>query len=140
MARTLWISIVTTALLTTAVAAHGQSEDALRQRDDQIAELMRKVDVLTEEVSDLRTQVVVPEEAELKSIYGYGPAASKVYGLSRGLSIGGYGEANYSNFSGNDEDEPDRSNALRTVLYVGYKFSDSIVFNSEIEFENARDL
>ena len=138
MARTLWISIVTTSLLTAAVVAHAeQSEDALRQRDDQIAELMRKVDVLTDEVSTLRTQVVVPEEEELKSIYGYGPAASKVYGLSRGLSIGGYGEANYLNFSGDDDGEPSRTNALRSVIYLGYKFSDSIVFNSEIEFENA---
>ena len=94
--------------------------------------------MLTDEVSTLRTQVAVPEETELKSAYGYGPAASRVYGAQRGLSIGGYGEANYVNFVGDEgDDDLDRSNALRTVLYVGYKFSESIVFNSEIEFENA---
>src|SRR5262245_52779189 len=99
---------------------------------------MRKVDGLTEEVATLRTQVAVPEDAELKSAYGYGPAASKIYGAHRGLSLGGYGEANYFNeISDSGTDNPDRSDALRTVLYLGYKFSDSILFNSEIEFEHA---
>jgi hypothetical protein len=93
--------------------------------------------VLTDEVATLRTQVAVPEEPELKSAYGFGPAASKVYGVDRGLSIGGYGEANYINFIGDEEDgDLDRSDALRTVLYLGYKFTDKIVFNSEIEFEH----
>jgi hypothetical protein len=139
MARTLWTSIVTTSLLAAAVAAHAeQGEDALRQRDDQIAELMRKMDVLTDEVATLRTQVAVPEEQELKSAYGFGPSASKIYGVERGLSIGGYGEANYINhFGGEGEDNLDRSDALRTVLYLGYRFSDRILFHSEIEFENA---
>jgi hypothetical protein len=119
-------------------AARATTEDDVRERDDRIAELERKLDVLTEEVASLRTQVVVPEEEELKSLYGYGPAASKVYGLTRGLSLGGYAEANYVNFVGDEEDSnPDRADALRTVLYVGYKFSESLVFNSEIEFEHA---
>jgi hypothetical protein len=124
-------------LFATAAAA-GTPEDEIRQRDDTIAELVRRVDVLTEEVSDLRTQVAVPEEPELKGAYGLGPAASKVYGVERGLSIGGYGEANYINFIGDEEeDDLDRADALRTVLYVGYKFTDRILFNSEIEFEHA---
>ncbi len=137
MARTirLLVMLATGCLASAALAA---TEDELRQRDDTIKELVRKVDVLTEEVSELRTQVVVPEEQELKSIYGYGPAASKVYGVSRGLSLGGYSEANYINFVGDEESSnPDRADALRTVLYVGYKFSDRIVFNSELEFEHA---
>ena len=104
-----------------------------------IADLVRKVDVLTEEVATLRTQVAVPEETELKCVYGLGPAASKVYGVDRGLSIGGYGEALYVNFVGDEEDDDLDSLELRsrTVLYIGYKFTESIVFNSEIEFEHA---
>jgi opacity protein-like surface antigen len=138
MARTLWIALVTLSLFAAAHAGAETPDDSVRERDDQIAELMRKVDVLTEEVSTLRTQVAVPEEAELKSAYGFGPAASKVYGTTRGLSIGGYGEANYINFmSDSGSDTPDRADALRTVIYLGYKFTDSIVFNSEIEFEHA---
>jgi hypothetical protein len=136
MARPTWLALVTLPLFA-AVAGAGTPEDGIRQRDDTIADLVRRVDVLTEEVSDLRTQVAVPEETELKSAYGFGPAASKVYGVDRGLSIGGYGEANYINFIGDEENtDPDRSDALRTVLYLGYKFTDRIVFNSEIEFEH----
>jgi opacity protein-like surface antigen len=137
MARSPWFTLVMLSLLSAAAHA-GTAEDEIQKRDDVIADLVRRVDVLTDEVSTLRTQVAVPEEAELKSLYGYGPAASKVHGVQRGLSIGGYGEANYVNFVGDEEDDDlDRSNALRTVLYFGYKFSDRIVFNSEIEFENA---
>jgi hypothetical protein len=133
MARTL-DPLVTVSLLSTAPAHAETPEDAVRLRDDQIAELMRKVDVLTDEVATLRTQVVVPEEQELKSAYGFGPSASKIYGIERGLSLGGYGEANYINHFGGEED---RADALRTVIYLGYKFSDRILFNSEIEFEHA---
>jgi hypothetical protein len=137
MARTRWIPLLMVSLLATAAAHAESADDAVRERDDQIAELMRKVDVLTDEVATLRTQVAVPEEPELKSAYGFGPAASKVYGVDRGLSIGGYGEANYINFIGDEENSDlDRSDALRTVLYLGYKFTDRIVFNSEIEFEH----
>ena len=138
MARTLGLFLMI-ALTMLASAAFGEAtEDELRERDDTIAELVRKVDVLTDEVATLRTQVAVPEETELKGAYGFGPAASKIYGIERGLSIGGYGEVNYINFIGDEEDSnPDRSDALRTVIYLGYKFTDSIVFNSEIEFEHA---
>jgi hypothetical protein len=135
MARTLGLFLM---LALAAPAALATTEDELRQRDDTIAELVRKVDVLTDEVATLRTQVAVPEETELKSAYGFGPAASKIYGVQRGLSIGGYGEALYLNFIGDEENtDLDRSDALRTVIYLGYKFTDRIVFNSEIEFEHA---
>jgi hypothetical protein len=138
MARSPWFTLVMLSLLSAAAAHAGTAEDEIQKRDDVIADLVRRVDVLTDEVGTLRTQVAVPEETELKSAYGFGPAASKVYGVQRGLSIGGYGEANYINFVGDEEDtDLDRSDALRTVLYLGYKFSDSIVFNSEIEFEHA---
>lgn len=138
MARSPWLALVMLSLLAAGAAGAGTAEDELQKRDDVIADLVRRVDVLTDEVSTLRTQVAVPEETELKSAYGFGPAASKVYGVQRGLSLGGYGEANYINFIGDEEDtDLDRSDALRTVLYLGYKFSDRIVFNSELEFEHA---
>ncbi len=121
-----------------AGAAWGEGDDATRARDDRIAELERKLEVVTEELARVRTQVAVPEEAELKSAYGLGPAASRIYGIQRGLSIGGYGEANYTNFVGDaGPDDRDRADFLRLVTYLGYKFSDRIVFNSELEFEHA---
>ena len=110
--------------------------EAPRSRSERIAELERTVEVLAEELDRLRVQVAVPEERELMSRYGLGPAASKVYGVERGLSIGGYGEAYYTSFSG----EPQKQNVsdfLRFVAYIGYKFSDRLVMNSELEFEHA---
>ena len=96
------------------------------------AELRRRIDVLAGEVERVEVgDAVLPVQG---SEYGLGPAASKVYQRDQGLSIGGYGEAIYENVQGRDSDEFD---ALRTVLYLGYKFDDRWVFNSEIEFEHA---
>lgn len=103
-----------------------------------VKKLERKTDVLSQEVEKLRTNLAIPEEAKYKSAYGLGPAASKVYQVGKGLSIGGYGEAMYQNYVG-DKTVDDKNNAdlERMVLYAGYKFSDRILFNSEIEFEHA---
>jgi hypothetical protein len=97
----------------------------------------RKVDVLATEVERLKSAIVLPETKELKSIYGLGPAASKVYQVQRGLSLGGYGEAFYSRVVEDKAGATDRADALRFVLYAGYKFSDRIIMNAEIEFEHA---
>ncbi|WP_026604287.1 hypothetical protein [Methylomonas sp. 11b] len=110
----------------------------------EVSNLERKTNVLTEEVEKLRTELVVPEKVEYKSAYGLGPAASKVYQASKGLSLGGYGEANYqarvNDQGGRDEDgnvrNSNNADLERLVIYAGYKFTDSILFNSEIEFEH----
>lgn len=103
----------------------------------EVKEVERKQNILTEEVRRLRDALILPETAALKGAYGLGPAASKVYGLQRGLSIGGYGEANF-NFVAKDKNGAKNSaDFVRFVLYVGYKFNDWIVFNSETEFEHA---
>lgn len=107
------------------------------QEQQQVQELERKTGVLTEEVEKLRTQLVIPEETAYKSVYGLGPAASKIYQVNKGLSIGGYGEGFYQNRVEDPKDEGDNADFLRLVLYTGYKFTDKILFNSEIEFEHA---
>jgi hypothetical protein len=101
------------------------------------AETSRKVDVLSEEIAKLKENFVLPEDKQMKSMYGMGPAASKVYQISRGLSIGGYGEGFWSETVSDTAGAKDRADALRFVLYTGYKFSDRIILNSEIEFEHA---
>ena len=138
MARTLR-RIGMTALASTLFAAPTFAEDAHDMaREDRIADLEAKLEVLAEELARVRTQVAVPEEPELEGLYGFGPAASKIYGVERGLSIGGYGEGIYTNFVGDESSSDlDRADFLRLVLYFGYKFTDKIVFNSEIEFEHA---
>jgi opacity protein-like surface antigen len=144
--------IAALALCGNAYAESAQElEDQILARDDRIEALEQKLDTVIEELARVRTQVAVPDEPELKSVYGLGPAASKIYGVERGLSIGGYGEGFYRNFigdagSGSDsvgglsisDRQLDRADFLRLVVYLGYKFTDRIIFNSEIEFEHAK--
>lgn len=104
-------------------------------------ELERKIEALTLDIERLRIGEAAEPEAD-KSINGFGPAASKVYALQRGVSIGGYGEMLFENFSDTRDDgmpsnEPDRLDFLRAVMYFGYKFNDRWLFNSEIEFEHS---
>ena len=146
------IVVATLALCGVASAESSQEQaDRIRARDDRIDELERKLEVVVEELASVRTQVAVPEEKDLVSVYGLGPAASKIYGIERGLSIGGYGEAFYRNFIGDadagsdsvggvpiSDRQLDRADFLRLVMYLGYKFTDRIIFNAEIEFEHAK--
>jgi hypothetical protein len=97
----------------------------------------QKIDVLAEEVERIKSQLVLPQVREYKSFYGLGPAASKVYQVDRGLSIGGYGEFNFQKFVSDQRGRRDQFDLLRLVLYTGYKFSDRIVLNTEIEFEHS---
>jgi hypothetical protein len=132
--RATGILVTSLALAATAAA----QDDAALARQDRIDELERKVEVLTDELAKMRTEQAVPEERGLESYMGMGPAASKIYGISRGLSLGGYAEGFYRHFAKDDStSDVDRSDLLRAVLYVGYKFTDKLVFNSEIEFEHA---
>jgi hypothetical protein len=101
-----------------------------------VKNLERKTDILSQEVEKLRTNLAIPEEKQLKSAYGLGPAASKVYQVGKGLSIGGYGEAFYQDVVGDKGDAKSTADLERMVLYVGYKFTDKILFNSEVEFEH----
>ena len=86
MALLLRCLIATLVLLPPAAAADEPTDRDLAY-EDRIAELERTVGVLAEELERTRREVVLPEEPELKSKYGMGPAASKVYDLTRGLSI-----------------------------------------------------
>jgi len=66
-----------------------------------------------------------------------------VYGRSVGVSIGGYGEMLLEALDREDEGGSavpaprSRLDLLRAVFYFGYKFTDDLLFNSEIEFEHA---
>ncbi|HEY8148369.1 MAG TPA: hypothetical protein VIK51_05645 [Vicinamibacteria bacterium] len=111
--------------------------------DAQIQEVERRLDLLAAEIEALRTGGATADvEAPARGEPGLGPAASKVYRRPRGVSIGGYGETLYRNFASKKQDGSpsgleDRLDLLRLILYTGYKFSDQILFNSEIEFEHA---
>ena len=120
-----------------------QLKRALAQGADsaQLTVLREQIEAITRELEEIRlgTDVVGPA---VESEHGFGPAASKVYRVGQGVSIGGYGEVLYENFASSREDDApsgktDRFDALRGIVYVGYKFNDRILFNSEIEFEHA---
>ena len=109
----------------------------------QIEELRRQIDVLTREIENMKS--AAPEKAPpsgVRGAFGLGPAASKIYGVTRGVSIGGYGEVLYQNFDrrrddGAPSDRADSIDLARAVFYFGYKFDDRFLFNSEIEYEHA---
>ena len=111
------------------------------QDSAQIAEIRRQIDAITREIEELKLGQEVVVEADT-GVYGLGPAASKVYRVQQGVSIGGYGEMLYQNFAASRENGSpsgvkDQLDFLRGVVYVGYKFNDRILFNSEIEIEHA---
>jgi hypothetical protein len=124
--------------------------------DVKLAEIERKIDILAAEIEAMKigeaaqpsASVPAAEEApktakpDTGQRYGLGLSAAKVYSLKRGVSIGGYGEALYQNFasrnqSGAPSDSEDRVTLLRAVVYLGYKFDDHFVLNTELEYENA---
>ena len=128
------------ALCAAGPLAAAPADDAKLAESDRVSELERKVDLLTDELARTRQEVGVPEEKQtLESKHGMGPGASKIYGITRGLSIGGYAEGGYTALVHDEHDsgEADGADFTRVVLYTGYKFTDRIVFNTEIEFEHA---
>lgn len=112
--------------------AQGDLAERVERLEGDNAELRHRVDVLTDELQHVDLGDVFDPVGE--GAHGLSPGASKVYAADDGLSLGGYGEALYRNFAGSGTDQFD---LLRVVLYMGYKFAENWVFNSEIEFEHA---
>ena len=152
----LWLFLLATGLGATPALAQESVEERLKALEQQVellraqlagqdsalvARMMAQIDAITREIEELKLgQELVVEAGEGR--YGLGPAASKVYRVKQGVSIGGYGEVLYENFSQTREDDQpsgktDQIDFLRAVFYVGYKFNSRFVFNSEIEFEHA---
>ena len=110
--------------------------------DEELAEVRRQVDILAIEVERLRSGEpeieITDDQARSK---GLGPAAATIYRKQQGVSIAGYGEMLYNNFSAHNESGDPVSKTseldfLRAILYAGYRFNDRFVFNSEIEIEH----
>ena len=101
--------------------------------DARLRDLERKVEILSKELEAQKTGALTTEAAE--------SGAAKVYASRGGLSIGGYGEFLYQARENKLQDGTTgvgekNVDALRLVLYTGFKFTAKIVFNSEIEFEH----
>lgn len=131
-------ALALTILVTPGGTLSAQAGDSAR-----IAQLERQVEAITRELERVSLGGDVVEADS--SVQGLGPAASRVYRVSEGVSIGGYGELLYERFgdeteAGSASGSLDRFDALRAILYVGYKFSDRLLFNSEIEVEHAEEV
>ncbi len=137
LVTSVWTVLAALLLLATAQSSRAEETTQPTADEQRIEALEEQVEILTEEMGRLDSIFAVPEELKLESFAGLGPAASKVYKKDRGLSIGGYGEVRLRSFQNKgDDDQGDVFDALRAVFYVGYKFNDKWVFNSELEFEH----
>jgi len=123
-------STLATAVLSAGLAAPAHAQDATDQR---LEELERKVDILSQELEGERREGLVSEEYEYEAARGVGPAGAKIYSVDQGLSIGGYGHGYYRSSSVEGADQTD---FYRQIFYVGYRFNDWILLNTEIEFEH----
>ncbi|HEX5632129.1 MAG TPA: hypothetical protein VFX50_02840, partial [Gemmatimonadales bacterium] len=103
--------------------------------DERLDEVEKKLDAALSEIERMKLSgTSAPDTASASvSRHGFGPAASRVYGVASGPSIGGYGEALYESPSAAQP----RVDLLRAVFYIGHKFTPTLLFNSEIEFEHA---
>ena len=134
---------------TRAELAKMMASSSSAETNSKLDELSRRIDILAQEIQNLKMGEAAPAleagaAAGEKSTerYGIGPAAARVYGIKKGLSIGGYGEVLYSNFASKDQSGAPSSGEdiitdLRAVVYLGYKFDQHFVLNTEIEYENA---
>ena len=126
-------------MLATLPFTYGTADAQATPDSTRIREMEEQFEAITREIErlSLGREVVVADTG----ILGFGPGASKVYKVEQGLSIGGYGEFLYENFAADRENgdpsgKSDQVDALRAIFYVGYKFNDRILFNSEVEFEH----
>lgn len=118
----------------TATPTGAQADDNVKSRlralENKNAELENQIAALAGDVESFELRDIIPRVGDGR--FGLAPGASKVYSVEEGISIGGYGEFLFSFPSG----QTDVFDALRAITYIGYKFNENWVFNSEIEFEH----
>ena len=130
------LALAAVMLLATAFACPALSAPADSAR---VEELERKVDALTEEIDRLRFEGASADSGVSRLRTG----ATRVSGLTReGVSIGGYGEMTLNAFDRHRQDGAlsglsNQIDLVRAVLYVGYRFTDQLLFDSELEWESA---
>jgi hypothetical protein len=125
-------------VLTLFVAGAAFAQTTTSDLEARVKEMQRQIDILTQEIEAMKTGEAAkkPVQADT-SQYGLGAAASKVYRADQGVSFGGYGEFETINASGTSQTTSKTFTQFsRAVLYTGYKFSDRVLFNSELEVES----
>ena len=82
-----------TACIVAAPALPAQDTDSAA-----IAELQAQVEAITRQLEAMQLGADVVPEADT-GMYGFAPAASKIYRTRQGVSIGGYGEFLYERYA-----------------------------------------
>jgi hypothetical protein len=106
--------------------------ERLNTLEKQNKETEEKTNILIDETADLKTGFNFNVVDTDKSYNGLGAAASKVYYSKSPLSIGGYGEMYYAA----PDNKDNFADIYRFVPYIGYRFSDNIILNVELEVEH----
>ena len=124
------LALTTAALLSNMAFADDAADIA--ELKQQVAEMQENQQAMVDETSN--SQVGFTTVDTSFSHNGMGAAASKVYNSKSPLSIGGYGDMYFAS-----TDKPGKDNiadVYHFVPYIGYKFTDNIILNTEIEFEH----
>ena len=127
-----------------AVTDADATEEETEEPQDDNGDLARRIDLLAEELERLRSgedgRELSDDDAQAR---GLAPSAAAVYRANRGLSIAGYGEFLYENYAKTKQNgsagKGDIFDALRAIVYTGYRFSDKFILNTEIEIEHAKE-
>ncbi|WP_345974198.1 hypothetical protein [Sulfurimonas sp. HSL3-7] len=130
MNKKIVLALSAAALCSTIVQADDASDIAELKK--LVAELQANQEALVDETSNAQVGFTTVDTSF--SHNGMGAAASKVYKSSSPLSIGGYGDMY---FESSDKKGADNiADVYHFVPYIGYKFTDSIILNTELEFEH----
>ena len=130
------LSLILASILVLSTSSFANDTSDIAELKQQVKELQEMSQTLIDETSDLKTGFNYTTVDTTKSFSGLGAAASKIYYSKSPLSIGGYGEMYYSRTSQSDGTTSSKVDVYRFVPYIGYKFSDNIILNTELEFEH----
>ena len=113
-----------------------QTQVETTKSNAKIAAIEETQQTLIDETSDFKTGFNYTTVDPTQSYNGMGAAASKVYYSKSPLSIGGYGKMDYYHKSNEGSDNGSNIDVYRFIPYIGYKFTDNIILNVELEFEH----
>ena len=123
-------------LLVTGSATYADEKADIAELKAQIQELKETTQTLIDETSDLKTGFNYTTLKSDNTHSGLGLAASKIYYSKSPLSVGGYGEMYYANRDSKDNTlDSSETQVKRLITYIGYKFDDKTILNTEIEYE-----
>jgi hypothetical protein len=119
-----------------------ESEESGILQDSSDSSSNRKADEIDEDKEEAMRSLIPDLTYQKKS--GLGTAVSKIYFSDQRFTISGFLEANSVNYRGEKSREGGDlelyyTNLYRSGTYFGYKITDNIIFNSELQVEYLTD-